>query len=1144
MMNQRLLRKTWVLVCTMVCLLSSMPCFAGEFRAFSLREANRLLSSGQGGTAQLQTMGGITRFAGMVFDPETQDVILVGRVRTDQPPVSLDDLVVALRSRLQKKDYPRVSIDRVEATEKTGLQEVRFDGGIRGTQFGSDFLNSDVVLKQYSLSLLDQVAAIEPYLKLYEQATTQKLLEQRQSIDQVRWLSEEDSKRAVEQRKGDSVQESDMVQSRFWFHVRPDQSYIVEKDGVYVIEELSLGVKVESTFAETRDKNGNSSKREPDKAAEKFAHQFSESFRRVSEKHMVLQRLKTLFDLVAISEGIAQLNNRPTFDSLVNRYAVQNIPTPETYRLVRRVGEFKTKDRVAALVELSGGIELEALLLALEDGDVSALRTAVLASRPSAQTLTWELPLDGWKMPNDVVAQANTTELKHSGNVARKELGFGLSVQRYMFGDKHTDNQPPRFTGFASPPPMPYRPAPSTQPHHLDQMLSSQERTSSNIGGVMLSGVARVIDGNNSSLNSASRDFSLLVRGLDRGSAPSNFGKFVTALWSIYYSKEDPGISIDPIARGADKQLVRYLGRVINTDLGRVMREADYLMKKWAVGTEKPNIPGFRDVDAIAGTDRMTLTDATRRFWFVPENMTFKGGDGVFLFDHGRVTLQTEIMEGRRESRALESDRVFARFFTEHYEQIAAKYQIFSELFEYAKLVSLAKYLKQQGVPLHWFLMAHLDEVITEDSTGSVDTLSKGSRYLKDVRIEGGVEMNGRYVLDTSAAAAIQRAVARVGQPHEEVARPAPPVPSIEHHRGSETFAVEKQVFSILPQHSVTSGTDLRGVRYQTDVAIRQGTEPGLELVRYFRPPSQGDYSKGEFGNGWYLLRPYRIVPVGKPTVPFLNVLVPAKVAVRNLMTGRDEILVFDDKRYELAGYRPVNMAHSRIVGLFWTVAGCMRLVDKLGNEFWFNEGLMLSEMHYSDEFGLRFDYGHEEAGREVFDRAPYRLEPEGKGAAADIVKRGPEGKAVPMPNKLKLTHVDSGKSAIFIYGENNVGMLGYTHDAYNALDYEFIALRGDGTHVLIDANGNEVWFDTELRFVKYRPLLVKAVVQGAYQWNAVRKSLEFVENHTAQLEYEFHDGGFRIVGANVFRRGLSSAIQRVTYRYVADSMLASVVAQ
>ena len=118
-------------------------------------------------------------------------------------------------------------------------------------------------------------------------------------------------------------------------------------------------------------------------------------------------------------------------------------------------------------------------------------------------------------------------------------------------------------------------------------MLSSQERRAPNIGGVMLSDVATIFDDSEEETRYASRDFSFIVQGLTQGKAPSNLGKFVTALWSVYYSEEDPGISIDPIGWGVDKQLVRYIGHVINTDLGRVMREADYLMKKWAVGTER-----------------------------------------------------------------------------------------------------------------------------------------------------------------------------------------------------------------------------------------------------------------------------------------------------------------------------------------------------------------------------------------------------------------------------------------------------------------------------------------------------------------------------------------------------------------------------
>ena len=135
---------------------------AEELKAFSLREANRLLAAGQSRNEELQTLGGITRFAGMVLDREKQDIILIGKVRVDLPPASIDDLAVALRCRLLRGGCPRVSIDMVEETARTGMQNVRFDGGIDRTAFGSNFLGSDVILKRYSLGLLEEIGGRDP----------------------------------------------------------------------------------------------------------------------------------------------------------------------------------------------------------------------------------------------------------------------------------------------------------------------------------------------------------------------------------------------------------------------------------------------------------------------------------------------------------------------------------------------------------------------------------------------------------------------------------------------------------------------------------------------------------------------------------------------------------------------------------------------------------------------------------------------------------------------------------------------------------------------------------------------------------------------------------------------------------------------
>ena len=128
-------------------------------------------------------------------------------------------------------------------------------------------------------------------------------------------------------------------------------------------------------------------------------------------------------------------------------------------------------------------------------------------------------------------------------------------------------------------------------------------------------------------------------------------------------------------------------------------------MKKWAVGTERPAYPGFQNVDRLSATSGLELLGVSRRFWFVPEDLQFRRGGDLLLFDRGRMRLNTEYNADGMRGQASSADTVFAEFFTKHYDGIAEKYPVYQELFEYAKLVSLARYLKDQGVPLHWFLM-------------------------------------------------------------------------------------------------------------------------------------------------------------------------------------------------------------------------------------------------------------------------------------------------------------------------------------------------------------------------------------------------------------------------------------------------------
>lgn len=422
--------------------------------AFSLRAANELLAQGRTNDETLHSLGGITRFAGMIFDREGKDIILVGKADPELPAATLDDLAVALRGRLLKGGCPRVSIDTVAETAKTGMQAVRTQGGIDRSQFGADFIASDVVLKRYSLDLLTRIPGVDPYLKLYEGAARKRLEAQGHDKVEACWLSEAESSQAVARHLGKQTVESRAVQNRFWFHARDEESFIVQKDDVFVIEELRLGVKME-TLSNTARKGAQT---EPDagadSAAAEFARQFTAGYQQALAQNPPLKRLKVLFDMVCLAEGIAHLGQeRPELDPLLHAYRVRAVDTPTQFPVIHRVAEFRAKNNVSLLAEVSGGIDLEAVLLALDDGDVSGLKLAVIGTRPDQHALSWPLPLQDWKMPNSegLAALPRAESTNSPSHTPKKEIGSAINVQQYVFDPANSRPDDPVFNGFLPP---------------------------------------------------------------------------------------------------------------------------------------------------------------------------------------------------------------------------------------------------------------------------------------------------------------------------------------------------------------------------------------------------------------------------------------------------------------------------------------------------------------------------------------------------------------------------------------------------------------------------------------------------------------------------------------------------------------------
>jgi hypothetical protein len=80
-------------------------------------------------------------------------------------------------------------------------------------------------------------------------------------------------------------------------------------------------------------------------------------------------------------------------------YPIRQVETPKHYQLRVQRAEYADRQGRPSFVEVSGGIELKAILLRLQAGEVTALRDVVLQSRPSGGSLTWPVPIDEWQIP-------------------------------------------------------------------------------------------------------------------------------------------------------------------------------------------------------------------------------------------------------------------------------------------------------------------------------------------------------------------------------------------------------------------------------------------------------------------------------------------------------------------------------------------------------------------------------------------------------------------------------------------------------------------------------------------------------------------------------------------------------------------------
>jgi len=412
----------------------------GSLIAFSLREAQRSLRKNHSQPdSTLITLGGITRLVGMVIDRESNDIILIGRKCTSLPPANIDDLVIALRARMVHDELPMVSIDPAENTHITGKQEVRFGGRIENTSFGKVFLDSDILLKKYSLELAQQIQGIESYKKLILNNEINRLSRDGISPLSIDWVDVNQIRNFY----GENIESETTNQARFWFNYQEPYSVRIRGD-VFCI--MSLDIVVEREVQNVYYDSNNAPEIIDDSPDLMFANGFSANFYQLSETYPVLKEMKLLFDMTAIAEGLNHTANIPDLHFLLYDYNLPVVPTQKDFDLIEKCAVIERSDGKTSLIHISGGIASSVEVQWLNAGDVSYLKKFTLDSRPKNKSLFWKIPLDEWEMPNSTGIIVRTPE-------QQRDLGIGckfISNTVALSSSKINHNQ---FGGFK---PIPY----------------------------------------------------------------------------------------------------------------------------------------------------------------------------------------------------------------------------------------------------------------------------------------------------------------------------------------------------------------------------------------------------------------------------------------------------------------------------------------------------------------------------------------------------------------------------------------------------------------------------------------------------------------------------------------------------------------
>jgi RHS repeat-associated protein len=373
------------------------------------------------------------------------------------------------------------------------------------------------------------------------------------------------------------------------------------------------------------------------------------------------------------------------------------------------------------------------------------------------------------------------------------------------------------------------------------------------------------------------------------------------------FTGDNLGVSIDPPAGYLEsskfppdgtRMLVRYLGCTENTLFGAIMFKADKLLKNLSMGvdneTREEVTSGVRDFENELNLSlkcRAERKSAWHRMWFLIDDMKLQVPVGESS-DRNCLCFAKATLKVRAEYVSRENDpgvdpvaERFATHFTAHYDDLVKEYPVLDRLRELAKIVAVAKWLKNSGKHVDLSFLSDyqfMDVPTPEDTPGTTVSTSTSSRdgattYTRTYSLYGGVDFNFAY----QAAIDDERAIAL-----RKVSQESKPC---------QTALVWGFSFEGEPRTAVSipiARTNGNYVAFHTDFSSPPSDEPRAEIVRRFDSFST---RRSIFGFGWTLKIPYELFVLNprKPDSPI--------VLIDNV-TGNESKYVFvrDEQGYYL----------------------------------------------------------------------------------------------------------------------------------------------------------------------------------------------------------------------------------------------------